>query len=53
MAPQEARPKQLELPSGATQAPGEGPPVTVIPSPDPLYTVFATGDVVGYIEPCG
>lgn len=32
--------------------PGEGV-VTVSPGPEPWYTVFGTGEVVGFIEPCG
>jgi hypothetical protein len=28
-------------------------PVTVAPGPEPWYTVFGTGEVIGYIEPCG
>lgn len=27
--------------------------VTVTPGPEPWYTLFASGEVVGYIEPCG
>ena len=27
--------------------------VHVTPGPEPLYTLFTTGEVVGYIEPCG
>jgi hypothetical protein len=29
------------------------PPVTVAPGPEPWYTVFTTGEVIGFIEPCG
>lgn len=35
----------------ATRVPGS--PVTVDKGPDPWYTVFGTGEVVGFIEPCG
>jgi hypothetical protein len=48
---QQKGPKKLELPAGVI--PDAEAPATVVPGPDPLYTVFATGDVVGYIEPCG
>ena len=27
--------------------------VVVTPGPEPWYTLFTTGEVVGYIEPCG
>lgn len=26
---------------------------TVTPGPEPWYTLFTSGEVVGYIEPCG
>ena len=29
------------------------PTVTVTSGPEPWYTLFTTGEVVGYIEPCG
>ena len=29
------------------------PPVTVAAGPEPWYTIFATGEVIGFIEPCG
>ena len=31
----------------------EGDAVTVPPGPDPWYSLFSTGEVIGYIEPCG
>ena len=45
------QPKKMVLPE-APPAP-EGTAVTVAPAPEPWYTVFGTGEVVGYIEPCG
>ena len=58
--------QQEKIPMPAPQAPGqmkkmvlpEAPPAEgagdhVVPGPEPWYTTFATGEVVGYIEPCG
>jgi hypothetical protein len=42
-APALAAPRGLDIPNGALVAPGTAPEVDV------LYT----GDVIGYIEPCG
>ena len=39
-------PNQPPSPDGA-------PTVVVTPGPEPWYTLFASGEVVGYIEPCG
>ena len=43
-------PKKVLLPEGP---PAEGAMMSVVPGPEPWYTVFGTGEVVGYIEPCG
>ena len=51
-APQEpGQLKKMVLPEAAA-GPGGGA-VVVTPGPEPWYTVFGTGEVVGYIEPCG
>ena len=46
--------EKVAVPTISVQAaaPGEGS-VTVLPGPDPWYTVFGTGEVIGFIEPCG
>ena len=44
------QPKKMVL---AEAPPLEGASVHVVPGPEPWYSVFATGEVVGYIEPCG
>src|SRR5881409_3205814 len=31
----------------------QGGQIAVPPGPEPWYTVFGTGEVIGYIEPCG
>ena len=46
------RPKQMVVPT-APPPTGETAPVTVPAGPDPWYTLFGTGEVIGYIEPCG
>jgi len=54
-APVPGKPPSLTL-----TAPNAPPPTTegeatvkVVPGPEPWYTLFTTGEVVGYIEPCG
>ena len=47
------KPPQVVLPVTPPPPQGEPPSATVTPGPDPWYTVFGTGEVVGYIEPCG
>ena len=42
----------VTLPTGQVNSP-EAPPVTIQPGPEPWFTIFGTGEVVGYIEPCG
>jgi len=49
---QAGRPPKMAVPPGLAAPPSIGA-VVVTPSPEPWYTVFATGEVVGYIEPCG
>jgi len=44
------QPKKMVLPEAP---PAEGIAVHVVPGPEPWYTIFSTGEVVGYIEPCG
>ena len=48
-APQPAPPK---IPVGPPPQAGEAS-VKVAPGPEPWYTVFGTGEAIGYIEPCG
>jgi hypothetical protein len=60
-----AQPK-VTLPGGGKPpeltltTPNQAPPTTegevtarVTPGPEPWYTLFTSGEVVGYIEPCG
>ena len=42
----------MTIPEGQVNNPGT-PPVTVQPGPEPWFTLFGTGEVIGYIEPCG
>jgi hypothetical protein len=55
--PKVALPKAGKLPEATLTTPLQPPPAeggaTVTPGPEPWYTLFATGEVVGYIEPCG
>ena len=54
--PAPGKPPSMTLTTPNPQAPtGEDgqATVTVTPGPEPLYTLFTTGEVVGYIEPCG
>lgn len=46
------KPPQMALPMTPPPT-SEAKEVTVPPGPDPWYTTFCTGEVVGYIEPCG
>ena len=52
-APIPGKPPSMTL----TDLNAPGPPpqtsATVTPGPEPWYTLFTTGEVVGYIEPCG
>ena len=50
--PQAGKPPQMVVPT-APPPTGDTTPVTVPPGPDPWYTLFGTGEVIGYIEPCG
>jgi len=54
-APTAGKPPSLTLTTPNPPPPGtEGQTtVTVTPGPEPLYTLFTSGEVVGYIEPCG
>lgn len=49
---------KMPTPAQPTAQPGltpdQVPPGALVPQgPPPPFTVFATGDVVGYLEPCG
>jgi hypothetical protein len=44
------QPKKVVLPEAPVP---ETVTAAVVPGPEPWYTVFGTGEVVGYIEPCG
>jgi len=46
------RPPQMVVPQTPPPT-GDAAPISIVPGPDPWYTLFATGEVVGYIEPCG
>ena len=50
--PKAGKPPGLTLTTAPQPPPADGG-ATVTPGPEPLYTLFATGEVVGYIEPCG
>lgn len=44
----------LDVPNAATPSQALGSATAkVTPGPEPWYTLFTTGEVVGYIEPCG
>ena len=52
--PGPGKPPELTLTTpNPTATEGEGATVKVTPGPEPWYTLFTSGEVVGYIEPCG
>ena len=54
-APTPGKPPSMTLTTTNQPSPTtEGQPTAkVTPGPEPWYTLFTTGEVVGYIEPCG